>query len=116
MAGTFVGTVTYMSPERAQGNDYSLASDVWSVGMVLYELTTGKYPFADISTFPVLYDHLCEKPEPRLDPGEFRGDLCDFVSQCLTRDVAVRQDTSTLCEHPFVTTDVGTVEDLVVFF
>jgi len=115
MAGTFVGTVTYMSPERAQGNDYSLASDVWSVGMVLYELTTGKYPFCDISTFPVLYENLCEKPEPRLDPEEFPGDLCDFVAQCLTRDVAVRQDTGMLCEHPFVTTDVGTVGDLVSF-
>ena len=83
--------------------------------MVLFELATGKYPFADISTFPVLYDFLCEKPEPRL-PEEFPGDLCDFVAQCLTRDVAVRQDTSMLCEHPFVTTDVGTVEDLVAFF
>merc|ERR1719433_174258 len=87
MAGTFVGTVTYMSPERCLGNDYSFASDVWSVGMVIYELATGKYPFADISTFPVLFDHLCEKPEPRLETGLFPPNLCDFTALCLTRDV-----------------------------
>merc|ERR1712217_872098 len=71
MANTFLGTVTYMSPERCLGQDYSLESDIWSVGMVIYELATCKYPFADISTFPVLFEHLCEKPEPRLDAGAF---------------------------------------------
>jgi len=108
MAGTFVGTVTYMSPERCLGQDYSLASDIWSVGMVIYELATGKYPFADISTFPVLFEHLCEKPEPRLDAGLYPPELCDFVGLCLTRDVAKRQDTTQLCQHDFVTKNVGT--------
>ncbi|CAJ1432699.1 unnamed protein product, partial [Effrenium voratum] len=46
MAGTFVGTVTYMSPERCLGQDYSFASDIWSVGMVIFELSTGRYPFS----------------------------------------------------------------------
>jgi len=101
-----------MSPERCLGQDYSLASDIWSVGMVIYELATGKYPFADISTFPVLFEHLCEKPEPRLDPGEFPPELCDFVASCLTRDVAKRQDTHELCKHDFVTKDVGSLEAL----
>merc|ERR1719378_1034554 len=63
MAGTFVGTVTYMSPERCLGQDYSLSSDIWSVGMVIYEMATGRSPFADISAFPVLLDYLCDKPE-----------------------------------------------------
>lgn len=112
MAGTFVGTVTYMSPERCWAQDYSLASDIWSVGMVIYELATGKYPFADISTFPVLFEHLCEKPEPRLDSGKFPPELCDFVASCLTRDVAKRQDTHELCQHDFVTKDVGSLEAL----
>lgn len=112
MAGTFVGTVTYMSPERCLGQDYSLASDIWSVGMVIYELATGKYPFADVSSFPVLFDHLCEKPEPRLDPGLFPPNLCDFTAKCLTRDVAKRVETEVLCEHDFVKVDVESDAEL----
>lgn len=107
MALTFVGTVTYMSPERCLGQDYSLASDIWSIGIVMYELAAGKYPFADISTFPVLLDHLCEKPEPRLDPGFYPPDLCDFTGLCLTRDVARRPDTPSLLHHAFLTQNVG---------
>lgn len=102
MAGTFVGTVTCISPERAMGEDYSFPSDIWSVGMVIYELATGRYPFTDVSSFPVLFDQLCEQPEPRLDPSYFDPSLCDFVAKCLTRDVALRPDTYALASHPFV--------------
>jgi len=117
MAGTFVGTVTYMSPERCWGNAYDLASDIWSVGMVFYELATGRYPFADISTFPVLFEHLCEKPEPRLDVGgQFPITLCDFVAQCLTRDPPSRPDTQTLLHHAFVNEGVPPVDELARWF
>mmetsp|Transcript_42061 Transcript_42061/g.98190 ORF Transcript_42061/g.98190 Transcript_42061/m.98190 type:complete len:338 (-) Transcript_42061:158-1171(-) len=114
MAGTFVGTVTYMSPERCLGNDYSFASDIWSVGMVIYELSTGRYPFADIGSFPVLFDHLCEKPEPRLTP-DFPPELVEFDALCLTRDVARRADTEYLLAHPFVTQNVPDVDQLAAW-
>eukprot|EP00933_Yihiella_yeosuensis_P013054 TRINITY_DN12273_c0_g1_i1.p1 TRINITY_DN12273_c0_g1~~TRINITY_DN12273_c0_g1_i1.p1 ORF type:complete len:341 (+),score=57.11 TRINITY_DN12273_c0_g1_i1:127-1149(+) len=116
MAGTFVGTVTYMSPERCMGQDYSFASDIWSVGMVMYELATGTYPFADVGSFPVLFDHLCEKPEPRLDEGVYPPGLCDFVARCLTRNVNERSDTETLLAHPWAAEGVCTVEQLAAFF
>mmetsp|Transcript_75736 Transcript_75736/g.214073 ORF Transcript_75736/g.214073 Transcript_75736/m.214073 type:complete len:340 (+) Transcript_75736:101-1120(+) len=112
MAGTFVGTVTYMSPERCLGQDYALASDIWSVGMVIYELATGRYPFSDISSFPVLFEHLCEKPEPRLDAGQFPPELCQFVADCLTRDVSKRPDTRTLLGRDFVNKGVVSRETL----
>lgn len=115
MALTFVGTVTYMSPERCLGQDYSLASDIWSIGIVVYELAAGRYPFADISTFPVLLDHLCEKPEPRLDPGLYPPELCEFTALCLTRDVARRPDTPSLLHHPFMTNGVGSQESFAAF-
>ena len=117
MAGTFVGTVTYMSPERClgapsktgdqtvwTGQDYSFASDIWSIGMVIYELSTGRYPWADISSFPALFDHLCSQPEPRsvchmasyeaarLDPEYFPAELIEFDAYCLTRDVSRRPE------------------------
>jgi len=112
MAGTFVGTVTYMSPERCLGETYDLGSDIWSVGMTYYELATGTYPFADISSFPALFEHLCEKPEPRLDASAYPPALCDFVAQCLTRDVAKRPDTRSLLGHPFVNDGVPSQGDL----
>jgi serine/threonine protein kinase len=116
MAGTFVGTVTYMSPERCLGNDYNLASDVWSVGMVFFELAAGRYPFSDVQSFPALFDNLCEKPEPRLDEGLYPPALCDFVAQCLTRDVAKRMETNLLLQHPFVNEGVPTEADLAAWF
>lgn len=114
-AGTFVGTTIYMSPERCIGETYNYSADIWSVGLVLHELATGKYPFADCSSFPALYEALCEKPEPRLDPGLFPPDLCDFTSLCLTRDLARRPDTEALLAHPFVTKDVVPNEALAAY-
>jgi serine/threonine protein kinase len=102
MAETFVGTVTYMSPERCTGNDYSFASDIWSVGMVLFELATGKYPFENVANFPQLFENLTEKPEPRLEAGAYPPSMCDFVAKCITRDVAQRADGAMLKEHDFV--------------
>lgn len=115
MAGTFVGTVTYMSPERCQGNDYGYASDLWSVGMVFFELATGRYPFCDVSSFPVLFDHLCEKPEPRLSLDEYPPNMCDFIALCLTRDVFRRGDTVSLLQHPFLAEGCAEA-DLAGFF
>jgi len=47
IADTFVGTSTYMSPERIQGAQYTVLSDVWSVGISLIELALGRFPFSD---------------------------------------------------------------------
>ncbi|KAJ4475672.1 kinase-like domain-containing protein [Lentinula aciculospora] len=47
VAKTFVGTSVYMSPERIQGSDYSIKSDVWSLGITLIELAHGCFPFSD---------------------------------------------------------------------
>eukprot|EP00747_Dinoflagellata_sp_TGD_P167761 gnl/TRDRNA2_/TRDRNA2_192815_c0_seq1.p1 gnl/TRDRNA2_/TRDRNA2_192815_c0~~gnl/TRDRNA2_/TRDRNA2_192815_c0_seq1.p1 ORF type:complete len:356 (+),score=71.79 gnl/TRDRNA2_/TRDRNA2_192815_c0_seq1:67-1134(+) len=101
LAQTFLGTATYMSPERALGKDYSFNSDIWSAGMVIYELATGSYPFPS-DAFLELYDHLCVRPEPRLDPGKFPAELCEFVAQCLTREEARRPDAQTLCDHELI--------------
>ncbi|TCD70153.1 MAP kinase kinase (MEK) [Steccherinum ochraceum] len=50
IADTFVGTSTYMSPERIQGAQYTVKSDVWSLGISLIELALGRFPFADDSS------------------------------------------------------------------
>ncbi|EIW81215.1 kinase [Coniophora puteana RWD-64-598 SS2] len=47
IADTFVGTSTYMSPERIQGAQYTVKSDVWSMGISLIELALGRFPFSE---------------------------------------------------------------------
>ncbi|KAF5329607.1 hypothetical protein D9619_009406 [Psilocybe cf. subviscida] len=50
IANTFVGTSIYMSPERIQGAEYTVKSDVWSLGIALIELATGRFPFYDTTS------------------------------------------------------------------
>ena len=42
---TFVGTVTYMSPERIRNDNYSYPADIWSLGLALFECGTGEFPY-----------------------------------------------------------------------
>mmetsp|Transcript_103774 Transcript_103774/g.334548 ORF Transcript_103774/g.334548 Transcript_103774/m.334548 type:complete len:197 (+) Transcript_103774:660-1250(+) len=116
MAGTFVGTVKYMSPEKCLGNTYDLASDVWSVGMVFFELALGRYPFSDVASFPALFEDLCEKPEPRLDADRYAPAMCEFCGLCLTRDVAKRPDSTSLLSHSFILDGVPSDADLANWF
>jgi len=108
MAGTQIGTQVYMAPEMCLGSDYNFAVDLWSYGLVLYELATGVFPL-DGSTIPELFMAIMEKPEPRLSP-EYPSDLRDFVAQCLTRDALQRRDSDYLLTFPFVTENVESEE------
>lgn len=87
---TFVGTATHMSPERVLGEDYSFAADIWSLGLCVYELASGAYPYGSIASFPVLFDNLCNKPEPRLPNSKFSAELCEFVEMQLRKRPELR--------------------------
>ena len=62
--GTTVGTVAYMSPEQSRGQDVDRRSDVWSLGVVLHEMLTGRLPFKGEHEAAVVYSILNETPEP----------------------------------------------------
>ena len=70
-AGFLVGTPEYMSPEQARGDKLDARSDLYSVGVVLYEMLTGRVPFVAESALGVVLRHLTEAP--RLPSGQVSG-------------------------------------------
>jgi len=75
-AGTMMGTYPYMSPEQVRGKKLDYRTDIWSLGVVLYEMVTNKYPFQGTHPQSIMYQILNEEPEPvmvaRVDiPQEF---------------------------------------------
>jgi len=62
--GAVIGTATYFSPEQAQGQIADARSDIYSAGVVMYELLTGVPPFTGESPVAVAYQHVQEAPEP----------------------------------------------------
>ncbi|MFZ0390363.1 MAG: protein kinase [Calditrichia bacterium] len=85
--GTTVGTVAYMSPEQAHGEETDRRTDIWSFGIVLYELLTGRLPFSGNYEQAIIYSLLHEDPVP---PQEIRPDipphLLQIIDQCLQKD------------------------------
>ncbi|KAI8803822.1 kinase-like domain-containing protein [Cladochytrium replicatum] len=92
-ANTFVGTSAYMSPERIQGGKYTVQSDVWSVGMSIMELATGKFPFPQqqLSVFELL-EFIVNEPVPTLPAGKFSSDLEQLLATCLIKDTTQEKD------------------------
>jgi TolB-like protein len=62
--GVVMGTVTYMSPEQARGDDVDVRSDIFSLGVVLYEMLTGRVPFDERTTSDVIAALLEREPQP----------------------------------------------------
>ncbi len=86
-----LGTVRYMSPEQTQGEPLSPATDVFSLGVVLYELATGRHPFEAESHQAVIRHILSEMPLPpsRLNP-EVSSNLERLILEMLQKDPRLR--------------------------
>jgi mitogen-activated protein kinase kinase len=108
IAHSFVGTSSYMSPERIQGNEYTVRSDVWSLGLTLMELTIGKFPLPEVTGVFELMDEIVRAPAPRLPSHRYSSEYEDFIAQCLTKDFKERPLPSDLLLHPFI---VRTIQD-----
>ncbi len=89
--GVTSGTIEYMSPEQARGEKTDQRTDFWSLGVVLYEMLTGRRPFRGEHPMAVLYAVLNEEPDEltKLRAG-IPQDLKAFCAQCLEKDPAHR--------------------------
>jgi serine/threonine-protein kinase len=89
--GLIVGTPHYMSPEQVQGKQLDARSDVYSMGVMIYELLVGKRPFESSSLTGVLTAHITEKAKPAIDlRPEIGRDINNIVMRCLEKDPVAR--------------------------
>ena len=89
-AGSVVGTVDYMSPEQARGDEVDTRTDIWSLGVVLYELVTGSRPFSGRTDSHVIVSILDQDPPPIRPSREVSPELAQLIERALAKDPAKR--------------------------
>ncbi|MGB6032588.1 MAG: protein kinase, partial [Bacteroidota bacterium] len=91
--GSTLGTVPYMSPEQARGEDVDHRTDIWSFGILLYEMLAGRLPFRSDYNEALVYSILNENPPP-LDSlrDDIPTDLAVVIERCLEKDREARYE------------------------
>src|SRR5919109_1054267 len=84
-AGSIMGTAQYLSPEQARGAPVTASSDLYSIGIVLYEMLTGKVPFGGDSAIEIAMKHLNELPKP---PSKIRPEIPEDLDHVVLRALA----------------------------
>ena len=83
--GLVIGTPHYMSPEQGRSRELDGRSDVYSLGVILYELLTGRVPFTGTAPLDIILKHTSEAPPP---PRMFRADMPEKLEQVILRALA----------------------------
>ena len=89
MTDMALGTVDYISPEQASGKKIGFYSDIYSVGVMLYEMTTGKLPFVAENTMAVAMKQIQDEPEP---PKNVNPDIPDGLEQIILKSMKKEPD------------------------
>jgi TolB-like protein/Tfp pilus assembly protein PilF len=94
-AGTIVGTVPYMSPEQIEARPLDHRADLFSLGVILYELVTGERPFRGDSSPALMSSILRDHPKPIGERrSEVPGDVCRLIGRCLEKHPRDRVQTA----------------------
>jgi serine/threonine protein kinase/tetratricopeptide (TPR) repeat protein len=90
-AGVLIGTPEYMSPEQVEGKDIDQRSDLYSLGVILYEMVTGQVPFEGETALSIAHKHKYEAPEdPKKLNTQVSNDLASVILKCLEKDKTKR--------------------------
>lgn len=90
-AGTAIGSLVYMSPEQCMAQPVTAASDVYSLGIIMYHCIAGRPPFYSDHTAALMLHHITETPAPLPDLGNpFLNELRDITSKCLQKNPSDR--------------------------
>lgn len=84
------GTANYVSPEQVQGKELSPASDIYSLGIVMYEAVTGQLPFTGEDAISVALKQINEQPVPPSELVDIDAQLEDIILKCMEKDPADR--------------------------
>jgi len=86
-----LGTVAYMSPEQARGDEVDYRTDIWSLGVVLFEMLTGKLPFKGDYEQAIIYSILNEEPRLKEEISKsFPAPLITLLEKSLRKDITLR--------------------------
>ena len=88
-AGVMIGTPEYMSPEQVEGKEADQRSDIYSLGVMLYEMVTGRVPFEGDTAFAIGVKHKSETPK---DPKEINSHIPDDLSRLILRCMEKSKD------------------------
>lgn len=98
--GRIIGTATYMSPEQAQGQPVDGRSDIYSLGVILYQVMVGQPPFAAETSAALLYKHVYEPlPRPRTIKPEISQAMEQVIIKVLAKNPADRYQTASEFEQ-----------------
>src|ERR1051326_9612162 len=94
--GVVIGTVAYMSPEQARGDAVDARTDIWSLGVILYEMICGTSPFIAATSNEIISAILSKTPSPSLSryAQELPESLEEIVEQALAKNNDERYQTS----------------------
>jgi serine/threonine-protein kinase len=94
-AGVMIGTPEYMSPEQVEGKETDQRSDVYSLGIILYEMVTGRVPFEGDTPFTIGMKHKGELPQnPKELNAQISDDLNRVILRCLEKEKGKRYKTA----------------------
>ena len=94
-AGVMIGTPEYMSPEQVEGKEVDQRSDIYSLGIILYEMVTGRVPFEGETPFTIGMKHKGETPKnPKVLNAQIPEDLSNMIMRCLEKDKEQRYQSS----------------------